>query len=437
MSLETLERPPAAAASRLRVVAPLSGQVWPLERVPDPVFAQKMVGDGLSIDPTDAVLVAACDGEVVALHAAGHAVTLRTPEGIELLMHIGIDTVALKGEGFRPRVKVGDRVRAGDAADRVRPRLRRDARQEPADPDRRRQQRARDRRGSARAGSSSAGKDTLFTITFARGRRGGCDATAATRPSRRRPIVIPNPTGLHARPAAVLANLAKGFESAIKLQLRRPAGQRAKRHGDHGAGSVARGEGAGGGQRSRCGGGRREARRGARRKAAATRVARPRRRRRRRPSRPPAAPRRRGASPTTPTCCSAWRRRPGWRSARCSRSAARRSRSRRRARASMPSAAGSSPRSRRRRDSSPRCARNCTPRPSPPRPRSSPRTRSCCPTRTCSTSSSPPSPRARARRSRGSRRSRRTPTGWPGCATSCSRSAPTTCATSACACCRS
>src|SRR3954469_13053444 len=99
--------------SRLKVLSPLSGQVWPLERVPDPVFAQKMVGDGLSIDPSDAVLVAACDGEVMTLHAAGHAVTLRTPEGLELLMHIGIDTVMLKGQGFKPLVKVGDKVRAG------------------------------------------------------------------------------------------------------------------------------------------------------------------------------------------------------------------------------------------------------------------------------------------------------------------------------------
>src|SRR6187431_1932899 len=98
---------------RLGVLSPLSGQVWSLERVPDPVFAQKMVGDGMSIDPTDAVLVAACDGEVIGLHAAGHAVTLRTAEGVELLMHIGIDTVALKGEGFRSRVKPGDKVRAG------------------------------------------------------------------------------------------------------------------------------------------------------------------------------------------------------------------------------------------------------------------------------------------------------------------------------------
>jgi len=59
------------------------------------------------------VLLAACDGEVIALHAAGHAVTLRTPEGVELLMHVGIDTVALKGEGFRPQVKAGDQVQAG------------------------------------------------------------------------------------------------------------------------------------------------------------------------------------------------------------------------------------------------------------------------------------------------------------------------------------
>src|SRR6187431_2110696 len=98
---------------RIKVLSPLSGQAWPLERIPDPVFAQKMVGDGLSIDPSDASLLAACDGQIVSIHAAGHAVTLLTPEGLELLMHIGIDTVALKGQGFKPRVKAGDRVKAG------------------------------------------------------------------------------------------------------------------------------------------------------------------------------------------------------------------------------------------------------------------------------------------------------------------------------------
>src|SRR6187402_2044410 len=99
--------------ARLTILSPLSGHVWPLERVPDPVFAQKMVGDGLSIDPTDALLVSPCDGEVMSLHAAGHAITLRTSEGLELLIHVGIDTVTLKGEGFKSRVKVGDKVKAG------------------------------------------------------------------------------------------------------------------------------------------------------------------------------------------------------------------------------------------------------------------------------------------------------------------------------------
>src|SRR3954463_13666737 len=99
--------------SRLKFLSPLSGQDLPLERGPDPVFAQKMVGDGLSIDPTDALLLSACDGEVISLPATGHAVTVRTPEGIEVLMHIGIDTVTLKGEGFHPRVKRGETVRAG------------------------------------------------------------------------------------------------------------------------------------------------------------------------------------------------------------------------------------------------------------------------------------------------------------------------------------
>jgi multiphosphoryl transfer protein len=100
------------AMSRVEFLAPLSDPVWALERVADPVFAQKVVGDGLSIDPTDGLLVALCDGEVVSLHAAGHAVTLRTAEGIELLMHVGIDTVTLKGEGFIPHVKPDDEVRA-------------------------------------------------------------------------------------------------------------------------------------------------------------------------------------------------------------------------------------------------------------------------------------------------------------------------------------
>src|SRR6478752_4804841 len=100
-------------ANELLLRAPLSGVVYPLERIPDPVFAQKLVGDGLSIDPTDSVLIAPCAGEVIQLHPAFHAVTLRAAGGVEVLMHIGIDTVNLKGAGFTPRTKIGDRVETG------------------------------------------------------------------------------------------------------------------------------------------------------------------------------------------------------------------------------------------------------------------------------------------------------------------------------------
>ncbi len=100
---------------RMTLTAPLSGPLVPLERVPDPVFAQKMVGDGISIDPIDQCLRAPCDGQIVQLHPAGHAVTVATPQGIEVLMHIGLDTVGLKGSGFTPKVKAGDSVKTGDA----------------------------------------------------------------------------------------------------------------------------------------------------------------------------------------------------------------------------------------------------------------------------------------------------------------------------------
>ncbi|MEY3330626.1 MAG: hypothetical protein RLZZ115_3511 [Cyanobacteriota bacterium] len=90
--------------------APLSGHILPIEQVPDPVFAQKMVGDGISIDPVSQVLIAPCDGEVIQLHPSYHAVTLKTPEGLEVLMHIGLDTVTLRGQGFSPKVKMGDRI---------------------------------------------------------------------------------------------------------------------------------------------------------------------------------------------------------------------------------------------------------------------------------------------------------------------------------------
>src|SRR5258708_18474364 len=97
----------------LLLLAPLSGPLLPIEQVPDPVFSQKMVGDGVSIDPISDRLCSPCDGRVVQIHSAGHAVTLAPLPGLEVLIHIGLDTVTLKGEGFRPRVKAGQAITAG------------------------------------------------------------------------------------------------------------------------------------------------------------------------------------------------------------------------------------------------------------------------------------------------------------------------------------
>lgn len=94
--------------------APLSGQIYPLEKVPDPVFSKKMVGDGISIDPTSSTLVSPCRGTVSYIHPSKHALTLTTVDGIEIMIHIGLDTVSLKGEGFFPRVNVTDVVKTGD-----------------------------------------------------------------------------------------------------------------------------------------------------------------------------------------------------------------------------------------------------------------------------------------------------------------------------------
>jgi phosphocarrier protein FPr len=201
---------------RIKIISPLSGAVWPLERVPDPVFAQKMVGDGLSIDPVDALLVACCDGEVVSIHAAGHAVNLRTSEGLELLMHIGIDTVTLKGQGFQPRVKAGDKVRAGDPL--IAFELDLLATQSKSLLTQIIVTNTEQVKSWERAsGVVAAGKDTLFTVDFEMEESAANADGAKTITSES--IVIPNPTGLHARPAAVISNIAKGFKSAIKLQL--------------------------------------------------------------------------------------------------------------------------------------------------------------------------------------------------------------------------
>ena len=101
--------------SALVLVSPLAGWSTPLEEVPDTVFAGRMLGDGVAIDPLGSTLYAPCDGDVVLLPETRHAVTLRTARGLEVLMHLGIDTVGLGGEGFEALVALGQPVRTGDA----------------------------------------------------------------------------------------------------------------------------------------------------------------------------------------------------------------------------------------------------------------------------------------------------------------------------------
>ena len=98
----------------LTLQAPLDGWCAPLAEVPDAVFAEGMIGDGMAIDPTSGAVLAPCDGEVVTLAAGGHAVSVRAAPGVDVLIHIGIDSVKLNGRGFEPLVSVGQRVNAGD-----------------------------------------------------------------------------------------------------------------------------------------------------------------------------------------------------------------------------------------------------------------------------------------------------------------------------------
>lgn len=99
--------------STIEVVAPLRGEVQPIANVPDPAFSQKMMGDGFAVVPADGNVVAPVAGEVVTLFPTRHAVGIRTPEGLEVLVHVGIDTVKLNGEGFTALVREGSRVEAG------------------------------------------------------------------------------------------------------------------------------------------------------------------------------------------------------------------------------------------------------------------------------------------------------------------------------------
>lgn len=99
--------------AEFNLTSPIKGEILPLSEVPDQVFSEKMMGDGFAIKPSDGSVVSPVDGEVVTVFPTKHAIGLKSTSGREILIHVGIDTVKLQGEGFESFVKEGDKVSAG------------------------------------------------------------------------------------------------------------------------------------------------------------------------------------------------------------------------------------------------------------------------------------------------------------------------------------
>lgn len=98
-----------------KIYAPIAGDVKTLSEVPDPTFSEKMMGNGVAIEPQEGEVFAPIDGDIVQLFPTKHAIGIRGDSGIEILIHIGLETVSLDGEGFEAHVKQGDQVKTGDS----------------------------------------------------------------------------------------------------------------------------------------------------------------------------------------------------------------------------------------------------------------------------------------------------------------------------------
>jgi phosphocarrier protein FPr/phosphocarrier protein len=201
-----------------KILAPFAGWSSPLAEIPDEVFARAMLGEGVALDPIGGELLAPCDGEVISVAAARHAVALRAANGAEILVHVGIDTVALGGEGFEPRVRKGDRVRAGDlllrfdlellgrkARSLITPVIVTNG--------------ERFRVGGARVDRRVAVGDVLFEIEETAAPPG--DVAGETRAAViSEAVVITHAHGLHARPAALIARVAKTLPYDLEIRAR-------------------------------------------------------------------------------------------------------------------------------------------------------------------------------------------------------------------------
>jgi phosphoenolpyruvate-protein phosphotransferase len=199
----------------LNIMAPFDGWCAPLDEVPDAVFAGRLLGDGLAVDPTSGIVTAPCDGEIVTLPATGHAVSIRSPHGLDVLIHIGIDTVQLGGRGFDTRVKPGARVKAGDELIRFDLNVVGRGAKSLMTPIVVTSGGAtfHNRRGT---GLVKAG-DLLFAVSIDASRPATPQSLPIDQSAHQRTVVITLRQGLHARPAALLARRAKSFGAQISL----------------------------------------------------------------------------------------------------------------------------------------------------------------------------------------------------------------------------
>ena len=198
---------------QVELLAPLSGVLMALDNVPDPVFASRLIGDGLCIDPTSQVLCAPLAGVVSNLQHTGHAISITAADGVQVLLHIGLDTVNLGGKGFTALVEEGQQVTAGQAliefdADYIALHARSlltlmlVVSGEPF--------------VAPSAGSVLVETgQPLLRLQLQQARAQAEVQTGSAQHSQ--PQLLPNPNGLHARPAAVLAQAAKGFAATIQL----------------------------------------------------------------------------------------------------------------------------------------------------------------------------------------------------------------------------
>lgn len=97
-----------------KVFSPFNGVVKPITEAPDQVFSQKIMGDGCCFDLADGIVVSPVDGEITTIFETKHAIGITSKKGNEFIIHVGMDTVSLGGEGFTAFVKTGDKIKAGD-----------------------------------------------------------------------------------------------------------------------------------------------------------------------------------------------------------------------------------------------------------------------------------------------------------------------------------